>query len=120
MTQRQANAPTGPSGSHPGGHAAEIVRSVEGIVEHAVEAAEQSLGQRLGEGGMRLLLWGISALGWLLLAAYFVFCISLISLRSDLLPDAHNDSAPADNRPLAPESSCSAPETDGHSSDAAD
>jgi len=73
MTQRQANAPTGPSGSHPGGHAAEIVRSVEGIVEHAVEAAEQSLGQRLGEGGMRLLLWGISALGWLLLAAYFVF-----------------------------------------------
>jgi len=86
MTQRQANAPTGPSGSHPGGHAAEIVRSVEGIVEHAVEAAEQSLGQRLGEGGMRLLLWGISALGWLLLAAYFVFCISLISLRVWWMP----------------------------------
>ena len=57
MTHRQASGPTGETGPHPGRHAAEIIHSVEGVVEHAVEAAERSLAQRLGDTGMRALLW---------------------------------------------------------------
>jgi uncharacterized protein (TIGR02099 family) len=86
MTLRQANGPSGPSGPHPGRHAAEIIHSVEGAVEHAVEAAEQSLAQRLGEGGMLVLLWSLRSLGGLLLAAYFAFCLSLIGLRVWWMP----------------------------------
>ncbi|HEY4039020.1 MAG TPA: DUF3971 domain-containing protein, partial [Burkholderiaceae bacterium] len=86
MTLRRANGPTGSGGAHPGRHAAEIIHSVEGAVEHAVERAEQSLAQRLGEGGMQVLLWSLRTAGWLLLAAYFVFCVSLISLRVWWMP----------------------------------
>ncbi|HEX4585964.1 MAG TPA: DUF3971 domain-containing protein, partial [Burkholderiaceae bacterium] len=91
MTHRQADGPTGAAGSRPGGHAAEIVHSVEGIVEHAVEAAGRSLVQRLGQGGVRVLVWGVQTLAWLALVAYFVFCISLISLRVWWMP--HIDQA---------------------------
>jgi uncharacterized protein (TIGR02099 family) len=62
-------------------HASEIVHSVEGIVEHAVEAAERSLAQRLGEGSVRCLVWSVRALAWVALIAYFVFCALVISLR---------------------------------------
>lgn len=86
MTDRQANGPTGPASPHAGSHAAEIVHSVEGAVEHVVEVAERSLARQLGEGGLRVLLWTIGALGWLLLAVYFVFCVSLISLRVYWMP----------------------------------
>jgi uncharacterized protein (TIGR02099 family) len=101
MTHRQANGPTGPSGPHPGRHAAEIIHSVEGAVGHAVEAAERSLAQRIGEGGVHALLWGAQALGWLLLAAYFVFCLSLISLRVWFMPHIDHWRGPIESRASA-------------------
>jgi len=101
MTHRQANGPTGATGPHPGRHAAEIIHSVEGAVEHAVEAAERSLAQRLGDSGMRALLWSAWALGWLLLVAYFVFCLSLISLRVWFMPHIDHWRGPIESRASA-------------------
>jgi len=69
-----------------GGHSSDIVHSVEVIVEHAVEAAERSLAARLGAGGMQLLVRSLQAIGWLALATYFVFCLTLIGLRLWLMP----------------------------------
>ncbi len=76
-----------PSPAAPGeSEAAHIVHSVEVIVEHAVEAAEHSLAQRLGAGGMQVLAWCLRALGWATLAAYVVFCLTLIGLRLWWMP----------------------------------
>jgi uncharacterized protein (TIGR02099 family) len=86
MTLKQANGPAGSGGAHAGRHAAEIIHSVEGAVEHAVERAERSLARRLGEGGMHVLLLSLRTAAWLLLAAYFVFCLLLISLRVWWMP----------------------------------
>jgi uncharacterized protein (TIGR02099 family) len=86
MTLNKDSDPTARGGPHTIRHATEIIHSVEGAVEHAVEAAEQSIVQRWGEGGLRALLWSLRALGWLLLVAYFVFCLSLISLRVWWMP----------------------------------
>jgi uncharacterized protein (TIGR02099 family) len=86
MTDRQANGSTTPASPAAGGHAAQIVHSVEQVVEHAVEAAEQSLAARLGAGGMSCLIWSARALGWLALAAYSVFCLILIGLRLWWMP----------------------------------
>jgi uncharacterized protein (TIGR02099 family) len=94
MIPRHPNDPTGSGGVHPGRHAAELIHSVEGAVEHAVEKAEQSLAQRLGASGLRALLWGLRGLGALLLAAYFVFCLSLISLRIWFMPHIDQWRAP--------------------------
>ncbi|HEX7157153.1 MAG TPA: DUF3971 domain-containing protein, partial [Burkholderiaceae bacterium] len=101
MTHRQANGPTGATGPHPGRHAAEIIHSVEGAVEHAVEAAERSLAQRLGEGGMQVLVWSARTVGWLLLIAYFVFCLSLISLRVWFMPHIDHWRGPFEARASA-------------------
>ena len=90
----EASAPAEPApegrATKAGRHASEIVHSVEGIVEHAVEAAERSLARRLGDGSVRALEWSVRALAWAALAAYFVFCGSLISLRWWWMPHMDN------------------------------
>jgi uncharacterized protein (TIGR02099 family) len=97
MNDTHESGSPGPAGPQPGGRAAQVVRSVEGAVEHAVqaaegrvehavEAAERSLARRLGEGGLRILQAGLRAIGWLALAFYFVFCVSLIGLRVWWMP----------------------------------
>jgi uncharacterized protein (TIGR02099 family) len=101
MTPTQADGPIGSGGGHPHRHAAEIIHSVEGAVEHAVEKAEQSLVQRIGEGGLRVVLWSLQGLGWLLLAAYFVFCLSLISLRVWFMPHLDQWRVPIEARASA-------------------
>ena len=86
MIEQHDDGSSAPAGAHAARHASEIVHSVEGIVGHVVEAAERSLAQRLGQGSVRMLEWSLRALGWAALAAYFVFCGSLISLRLWWMP----------------------------------
>jgi len=86
MTDTQQSDSSKPRNPAAGSHPADLVHSVEVIVEHAVEAAERSLAARLGAGGMRLLLWTLRAVGWLALTAYFVFCLTLIGLRLWWMP----------------------------------
>jgi uncharacterized protein (TIGR02099 family) len=86
MTEQHLDGSSAPAAPHAGRHASEIVHSVEGIVGHAVQAAERSLARRLGEGSVRVLQWSVRTLAWAALAAYFVFCGSLISLRLWWMP----------------------------------
>ena len=85
MSDKHAGGTPGPQSGRTAA-AVRAIHSVEGAVEHAVEAAERSVAQRLGDGGLRALLWAMRAAGWLLLAVYFVFCLSLIALRVWWMP----------------------------------
>ncbi|MBV8211094.1 MAG: TIGR02099 family protein [Burkholderiaceae bacterium] len=89
---------------HSGGKAAavraELLHSVE-AVEHAVEAAERSVAGRIGAGGLLALLWGLRAAGWLALAVYFVFCLSLIALRVWWMPHIDRWREPIEQRASA-------------------
>ena len=109
MTDSPDDGSTPPVHSHAAGHAARIVHSVEGAVEHAVESVEgavehavesteRSLARRLGERGLRVLLWNLRALAWLGLAAYFVFCLSLIILRVWFMPHIDDWRGPIEAR----------------------
>jgi len=72
------------------GPSAQLIHTVEDIVEHAVEAAEQSLAARLGAGGMRALAWLLRLLGWAALAGYVMFCLTMIGLRYWWMPHIDN------------------------------
>jgi len=81
-----------PTAAGPGGESrpVQLVHSVEAAVghavDHAVEVAERSVAQRLGAGGLRAVVWTLKAASWAALAAYVVFCLTLIGLRHWWMP----------------------------------
>lgn len=60
--------------------------AAELMVERAVDVAERSIARRLGEHGLNAVLLGLRVAGMLAVAAYFVFCGSVLVARYYLLP----------------------------------
>lgn len=83
---KQAPADGSAGGSRPAHLVHTVEAAVEHAVEHAVEVAERSLAARIGAGGLRVVLFTLRALMWAALAAWVVFCLTLIGLRHWWMP----------------------------------
>ncbi len=66
--------------------AADVVHAAEVLVDRAVDAAERSLALRLGQRGLRVVLFGLRALWTLAVLAFFLFCGAFLVTRYYLLP----------------------------------
>ena len=78
--------PEAPDPKHGAGPAGDVVHAAEELVERAVTAAERSLARRVGERGLRALLWTLRLTWMLIVLAYFAFGSTVLLTRYYLLP----------------------------------